>query len=164
MLFKKKIKFKETLVSRLKEVLTEGKWIIGSNIKEQIIDLNYEEATHKIGALNSIADLTFHLSYFISGVSNVLKGGTLDIRDKYSFDYPPIATEEEWQALIEKFCNDSEEFVALVEKFDENNLAKPFVNKQYGNFLRNINGIMEHSYYHFGQIVILKKLIRNPKT
>jgi hypothetical protein len=47
MLFRKNIKLKKSLVNRLKEVLTDGKWIIGTNIKEQIIDLNYLEATKK---------------------------------------------------------------------------------------------------------------------
>lgn len=161
MLFRKNIKLKKSLVNRLKEVLTDGKWIIGTNIKEQIIDLNYLEATKKISSLNSIADLTFHISYYIAGVSKVLNGGTLDIRDKHSFEYSPITNEEEWQELIIKFCKDSEDFIASIENFEETKLALAFVDKKYGDYLRNINGIIEHAYYHFGQIVILKKLIRN---
>ena len=140
MLFKNNIKLRQSLVSRLKEVLTEGNWIIGTNIKEQIAEINYKEATLKIGSLNSIADLTFHVSYFIAGVSNVLKGGTLDIRDKFSFNYSPIKNEEEWQELINKYCTDSEEFILFVKNFDEAKLITAFVDKQYGDYLRNING------------------------
>lgn len=154
------MKLTKSLANRFKEVLTDGKWVIGTNIKEQIIDLNWKEAVQKIDSLNSIADLTFHISYYIAGISNVLEGGTLDIRDKYSFEYPPIKSEEDWRNLINKFCTDSERFIALIEKMDEDRLYETFVDEQYGNYLRNVNAIMEHAYYHFGQIVIIKKMIR----
>ena len=150
----------KSLTSRLKEVLTEGQWVIGTNIKEQILDLSWEESVQQIDSLNSIADLTFHLSYYIAGVTNVLEGGTLEIRDKYSFDYPPIKSEEDWRNLKNKFCTDSERFIELVEKLDEERLYETFADEQYGDYQRNINAIIEHAYYHFGQIVIIKKMIQ----
>lgn len=155
------MKLTESLANRLKEVLIEGKWVIGTNFKEQIFDLNWKEAVQNIDSLNSIADLTFHVSYYISGVANVLEGGSLDIRDKYSFDYPSIKSDEDWRNLIKKFCEDSERLITLVEKMDEDKLYEPFVEEQYGNYLKNINAIMEHAYYHFGQIIIIKKMIKS---
>ena len=154
------MKLTESLAKRLKEVLTEGKWVIGTNIKEQIIDLDWKEAVQKIDSLNTIADLTFHISYYIAGLSIVLEGGTMNIRDKYSFDYPPIKSANDWRNLITKFCIDSERLIALVEKMDEDRLYETFFDEQYGNYLRNVNVLMEHAYYHFGQIVIIKKMIR----
>jgi len=38
-------------------------------------------------------------------------------------------------------------------------LAEGFVDEKYGNYFRNIHAMIEHSYYHLGQIVILKKII-----
>ena len=151
----------ELLVNRLKEVLTEGKWLTGTNFKDEIIELNWKEATHKVDSLNSIADLTFHVSYYIAGMANVLEGGSLDIRDKYSFDYPPIKTEEDWQKLVHKFCTDSEKFIRLVEEMPESQLNETFVDEKYGSYFRNIDAIIEHTYYHFGQLMILKKMIHN---
>ncbi len=84
------MKLNEYLAKRLKEIFTEGKWVVGTNFKEQIIDLDWKQATKKIDNFNTIADLTFHIDYYIAGVAKVLKGGTLDISDKYSFDSPPI--------------------------------------------------------------------------
>lgn len=154
------MKVTEVLTTQLKEVLTEGKWVIGTNFKEQIEDLDWKEATQKVGSLNSIADLTFHTSYYIAGVSNVLEGGELEIRDKYSFDYPPINAEKDWKKLVEKFCADAKKFISLVNNLSEEQLEETFVDPQYGNYLRNIEVIIEHTYYHFGQVVILKKLIK----
>jgi len=41
----------------------------------------------------------------------------------------------------------------------ETQLEETFVDEKYGNYLRNIEGIIEHGYYHLGQISLLKKMI-----
>jgi len=153
------MKLNEYLANRLKEVFTEGKWVLGTNFKEQIIDLDWHQATQKIDDFNTIADLTFHIDYYIAGVTKVLKGGTIDIRDKYSFDMPPITSEEDWRNLVNKFCFDSEEFIQLIEQMSEEELLSDFVDKQYGTYYRNIDVMIEHTYYHLGQIILLKKRI-----
>ena len=149
------------LTDRSKEVLLYGKWIAGTNIKSQIIDLDWKQATTKVNSLNTIADLVFHINYYISGVADVLDGGQLDIKDKFSFDAPPIRSEQDWKKRVKKFCADSERFVDLIEKMNDKDLFQPFVDEKYGNFLRNIDAILEHSYYHFGQIVLIKKILQN---
>lgn len=153
------MKLSEYLANRLKEILTEGKWVVETNFKEQIIDLDWKQATQKIGDCNTIADLTFHVGYYLSGVSKVLEGGTLDIRDKFSFDAPPIESEQDWNALVNKFCSDSDRFISLVEKMTDEKLLSDFVDKKYGTYLRNIDVMIEHTYYHVGQIVLIKKLL-----
>ncbi|MEM9078743.1 MAG: DinB family protein [Bacteroidota bacterium] len=149
----------QLLANRLKEVLTEGKWVIGTNFKGQIEDLSWKEATHKTHGLNTIADLTFHTSYYIAGVVNVLEGGNLEIRDKYSFDYPPVESEQDWKNLVNKFCTDAERLIQLVENLPEEKLQETFVDEKYGSYLRNLDALIEHSYYHFGQVVLLRKMI-----
>ena len=154
------MKLNEYLANRLKEIFTEGKWVLGTNLKEQIIDLDWKQATQKIDDFNTIADLIFHIDYYIAGVKKVLKGGTLDIRDKYSFDYPPIKSEQDWQNLVSKFCLDADEFIELVENMSEEKILSDFVDKQYGTYCRNIDAMIEHSYYHLGQIILIKKRIK----
>lgn len=151
----------KSLSNRLKEVFTEGKWVTGTNFKAQIFDLDWKDATKKVADLNTIADLTFHVDYYIAGVNKVLEGGSLDIRDKYSFDYPPITSKEEWEALVNKFCLDAEKFISLVEQMSDEQLYANFVDEKYGNYHRNIDVMIEHTYYHLGQILIIKKLIQS---
>ncbi|WP_074408919.1 DUF1572 domain-containing protein [Aquimarina megaterium] len=155
------MKLAESLANRLKEVLIEGKWVTGTNFKEQIFDLDWKEAIQKVDSINSIADLTFHISYYIAGVAKVLEGGSLDIKDKYSFDYPPVRSNEDWKNLINKFCSDSEKFIYLVAKMTDKELFKNFVDEKYGDYHRNIDVIIEHTYYHLGQVLLIKKLIKN---
>lgn len=42
---------------------------------------------------------------------------------------------------------------------DDKLLSEPFVKEEYGSYLRNIEAQNEHSYYHLGQVSLIKKLI-----
>ncbi|NLP58090.1 DinB family protein [Lutibacter sp. B1] len=148
------------LVIRLNEILLDGKWVTGTNIKNEIIDLDWRKATMKIDSLNSIADITFHIDYYIAGVLNFFENGKLEIKDKYSFDSKPINSQKDWKDLIDKFCDDSEKFVKVVRNMTDKELEKTFADEKYGTILRNINVIIEHSYYHLGQIILIKKLMK----
>jgi uncharacterized damage-inducible protein DinB len=109
--------------------------------------------------LHSIAALAQHVHYYIAGILNVFNGGNLDIKDIYSFDFPPIHTIEQWHTFLAVFWTDAASFTQKLEEMDENTLNSIFVKKEYGTYYFNINTLIEHSYYHLGQIVLIKKLI-----
>jgi len=148
-----------TIASRLREVLLNGRWIANTNFKEQIQSVNWEQATKKIDNLNTIAALTYHINYYLIGLLSAFKNGKLEISDKYSFELPPINSEQDWNNLVSQFISNSEEFADSIEQMDENIFDQPFIDAKYGTFLRNIEGVIEHSYYHLGQISLIRKLI-----
>ena len=113
----------------------------------------------KIGSINTIAALTYHVNYYLGGILNVFRGGKLEIRDKYSFDLPPIESETDWKRLVDEFVVNSENFIKEVAKLTESKLDEPFVDEKYGTYFRNIEGVIEHGYYHLGQISLIRKLI-----
>jgi uncharacterized damage-inducible protein DinB len=147
------------LANRFREVILNGTWIANTNYKDQLANLHWEIAVTKSGSLNTIAVLAQHVHYYISGITNVFKGGSLDIKDKYSFDFPPIQSQQEWENFLNRFWNDAEEFASLIEQMPEGKLQAIFVDEKYGTYLRNIEGMIEHSYYHLGQIVLVKKIL-----
>ena len=147
------------LATRFKEVILNGKWVAVTNFKEQIDDLNFAQATTKIAYLNTIAALTFHVNYYIAGVLQVLKGGSLDIRDKFSFDMPTLKDESDWNKLKLELFQNAEAFTEQLELLTEEQLKGPFVKEEYGSFQRNMDGMIEHCYYHLGQVVLIKKCI-----
>lgn len=149
------------LTDRLTEVLLSGRWIANTNYKEQLENITWKQATQKIGALNSIAALTFHVNYYLAGIINVFKGGDLEIRDAYSFDLPNIESEREWESLKNNFVKNAQTFIDEVSRLPESKLNETFVDEKYGTYVRNIEGVIEHSYYHLGQISLLKKMIEN---
>ena len=91
------------LAKRFREVLLDGKWIANTNFKEQLSEVTWEQVTTKIDSLNTIAMLTFHIDYYIAGLVNVFEGGDLEIKDKFSFDLPPIESQEQWEGLLNNF-------------------------------------------------------------
>lgn len=149
----------QQLAKRFEEVLLNGTFIANTNYKDQLTNLNWEIVTAKIGDLNSIANLAQHIHYYINGLNNVFKGGSLNIKDKFSFDFPPIDSQIQWEKFLSKFWADAEEFIFLVKALDPEKFAQSFTDEKYGTYFRNIDGMIEHSYYHLGQIVIIKKLL-----
>lgn len=149
------------IANRFREVILNGTWIANTNFKAQLHDLDWETATTKYDSLNTIAALAQHIHYYINGINNVFKGGTLDIKDQFSFDFPPIQSQQEWDDFLQKFWNDAEEFASLIEQMPDEKLNEDFVDPKYGTYLRNIDGMIEHSYYHLGQISLIKKLLNN---
>ena len=147
------------LAKRFREVVLDGLWIANTNFKHQLSDVTWEQATTKIGSLNTIAMLTFHIDYYIAGLVHVFEGGDLEIRDKYSFDLPPVESQQQWEDLLNKLWNDAERFATLLEQMPDSKMNEGFVDEKYGTYLRNIDGMIEHCYYHLGQITLIKKLL-----
>jgi len=155
----KTIEMNKDLANRLREVLLSGKWIANTNFKEQITSISWEQAIEKIENLNTISLLTFHVNYYLKGLLQVFEGGNLEIKDKFSFDMPEIVSETDWLNLVNEFVSNAERFINHVEKMDDNLLKQPFVKEEYGSYLRNIEAQIEHSYYHLGQVSLIKKLV-----
>lgn len=153
-----------SLAGRLSEVLLDGTWIANTNFKAQLLSLNFGQATHQIGSVNTIAALTFHINYYLEGILNVFHGGELKIRDQYSFDVPAITSESQWKVMVDTFIANSEAFVRAVGALPDQMLDQPFVQEKYGSYLRNIEGVIEHSYYHLGQVSLIKKMILEQAT
>ncbi|CAA9200041.1 hypothetical protein FLA105534_02937 [Flavobacterium bizetiae] len=149
------------IANRFKETILNGTWIANTNYKDQLENLDWKIATTQVKNLNTISLLAQHIHYYINGINNVFKGGTLDIKDKFSFDFPPINSQQEWQDFLSKFWNTTEEFASFVAQMPDENLDEVFVDAKYGTYQRNIDAMIEHSYYHLGQIVLIKKIITN---
>lgn len=146
------------IAGRLREVLLNGHWIANTNFKEQILSVHWQQAIHKTENLNSIAALTFHINYYLSGLLHAFETGKLEIRDQFSFDCPDIQSETEWHNLFQDFLQNSEKFAETVERMRDNQLEKTFIDEKYGTLRRNIEGVIEHCYYHLGQVVLIRKI------
>ncbi|MFY0255283.1 DUF1572 domain-containing protein [Chitinophaga sp. 30R24] len=137
-----------------------GNWT-SINLKDTLADVNWKQATAKVHDLNTIAVLVFHINYYVSAILKVLQGEPLNASDKFSFDLNPITSEEEWQELVTKTFTEAEQLALHIENLDETKLFQDFEDPKYGNYYRNLLGVIEHTHYHLGQISLIKKII-NP--
>ena len=147
------------LAQRFRELFLNGTWIANTNYHELLSDVNWQQATQKISSLNTIAILTFHINYYVAGVLQVFEGGSLDIKDKYSFDAPKITSKDDWDTLKSDLLKNVETFAKHIESMSEDLLESTFVDEKYGSYRRNIEGLIEHSYYHFGQLSLILKMV-----
>ncbi|MCB0820134.1 MAG: DUF1572 domain-containing protein [Bacteroidetes bacterium] len=149
----------QTLSERLTDVLLSGTWIAGTNWQDQLNKTDFNTAKKSYNELNSIATLCFHINYYITGLCHVLEGNPLNMSDKYSFDAPDLKQEAEWIARRNLFIKNSETFIEHIKRCNEEFLAGDFVNPQYGTWQKNIEGFIEHAWYHLGQVVLIRKLL-----
>jgi hypothetical protein len=144
--------------SQFKEVYFGGNWT-SVNLKETLAGIDWHQANRKVYSFNTIAALVYHTNYYVSAVLKVFKGEPLIAHDKFSFDCPPIESKEDWNKLLRKSFEDARNLGTLLEKLPETRLWEIFEEEKYGNYYRNIHGIIEHTHYHLGQIVLIKKLL-----
>ena len=146
------------MAKHFREVFFGGNWT-SVNLKMTLEGTTWQQAVTKIGDLNTIAVLVYHINYYVSAVLKVLEGAKLEASDKYSFDLSPLTNDEEWKALQDKAFAEAEKFANLVEQMPNEKFAQVFVDEKYGTYYRNIHGIIEHTHYHLGQISLIKKML-----
>lgn len=147
------------IAKHFRDVYFGGNWT-SVNFKDILADVSWQQAAIKVHNLNSIATLVFHVNYYLKPVLKVLQGEALDANDKFSFDVPPINSAEDWKKLLDRVFAEAEQFAQQIEKLNDAQLFEDFANSnKYGNYYRNLLGIIEHTHYHLGQISLIKKII-----
>lgn len=147
----------DNLANRFREAMLSGRLVANTNYQDQLQGMNWNIATAQLESFNTIAALARHVHYYIAGVSRVFEGGPLEIKDAYSFDFPALRSQDEWDAFLAVLWKDAHRFAELIETMHPERLQAVFVDEKYGTYESNINTMIEHCYYHLGQIVLLKK-------
>jgi uncharacterized damage-inducible protein DinB len=151
------------IAKHFRDVYFGDNWT-GVNLKDTLADISWQQAITRVHNLNSIATLVFHINYYVNPVLKVLQGEPLNARDKHSFDLSPITSADDWQKLVAKALTEAELFAGQIEKLDDAKLFEDFADQKYGNYYRNVHGIIEHTYYHLGQISLIKKILNETKA
>ena len=109
-----------------------------SNVRDQLSDVTREMAFEKVGDLNTIAVLTYHIFYFVNVQLHVLEGGPLEGSDKLSFNVPEFKTEEEWQKFVADSLDAANRHADLVAQREDSFLAEVCADEKYGTWFRNL--------------------------
>jgi hypothetical protein len=72
---------------------------------------------------------------------------------------PPIASQQAWEQLLEETWANAENLARLIEQLPDQQVWEIFTDEKYGNYYRNFHGLIEHNYYHLGQIVLIRKIL-----
>lgn len=147
----------QQIAKHLREVFFGGNWT-WANLKDNLEGIPYERAVNKPENMNSIAMLTYHIGYYVTAILRVMEGSPINAKDEFSFDMPPIQSQAEWEAMVNRILTEAESLAVLIEQLPDEQLHETFVAEKYGNYYRNLHGLIEHTHYHLGQIAIIKKL------
>lgn len=148
----------ERIAKQIRGVFFGGNWT-DSNFKDQLTNVTLDHAFAKEGEHHTIAELAYHIVYFVKVQLRVLEGGPLQGSDAESFDVPAFKTEEEWRSFVDEALAAAKRHADLVAELDDEILFEPFVDEKYGTWWNNLEGLVEHTHYHLGQIVLSKKLV-----
>jgi len=146
------------IARHIREIHVGDNWT-DSCIKDVVNDISWREAIAKPIEANTIAMLIFHMNFYLNIVHERLSGGGLNFTQEESFDVPAITNEADWQQMLHKTFEDAETFAQTIEQLSEERLSDEIA-AGYGSVYKNLHGIAEHNHYHLGQIVLLKKIIR----
>src|SRR4051812_19022571 len=103
------------LSKQFRDIYYGGNWT-GSNMKDVLKDISWKQSIEKFQNLNTIATLTFHSTYYVSVFLKVLEGGSLDGKDEYSFNLPPVNSQLDWENLLKKIWEEAEKAADLIEQ------------------------------------------------
>ena len=109
-----------------------------------------------------MAALAYHLHFYVAGMQSALTGGALDTRDGASWETPDIETAEAWTQLVDDALATGEAFAKTLEALSEEQLHEPFYSATNSSTLVNALGVLEHVYYHLGQVVLLGRELASP--
>ena len=138
----------------------ENGWFVA--LKNALQNLTAEQAIWKTENLdNSIWEILSHLNFYNEAYLKRFKG--IDYvypinENSETFSSAEMATEDAWQAELERFDSIIIEWRNLLEAADEGKFAEAVsaTNKSlWSSILAHINA---HNAHHGGQIVILRKL------
>jgi uncharacterized damage-inducible protein DinB len=146
------------IAKHFRDIHFGGNWT-SVNLKDSLADVSWQQATTQVHSFNTIAKLTYHVNYYVQEVLKVLQGEALTASDKFSFDVPLIQSQADWEKLMNKTWAEAEQFASLIEQLPESKLVEVFTDEKYGNYYRNLHGIIEHTHYHLGQIILIKKIL-----
>jgi uncharacterized damage-inducible protein DinB len=142
--------------------LFHGKNWTDVSLTDAVSDIKYKEAfAHTKASPNSIASIVQHLAFWNRVMMARLKGVRTEIPKDNGFGISGLETQEKWQEILKDNSQSAEDLANAIKSFDERKLQDPILTG-YPSVYKSLHGLIEHGYYHLGQIVSIKKLSGNP--
>jgi uncharacterized damage-inducible protein DinB len=130
------------------------------NISNTLKDVSWQQAQQRTAASqNTIASLLHHIYYWNGIIMLRIKGINPSVPDSNGFDVAEFKNENDWNELKEKTHQSFIQLADAVKNFPEEKLSETYAAGK-SSYYKNFQGTVEHAHYHLGQIVILKKLIK----
>ena len=151
----------KALVERLKKQLidfyTGNSWVT-DNFSKKVLSIGPGEALKKIqGHNHSVIQLVGHIIAWRNFALQKLTGNDdYDIEDESPVDWPDP---KDWNIVCREFESCHQNLLTAIEKFPSERWNTTVPGRNY-SFIYLVAGIIQHDYYHYGQIGSVLAAIR----
>ncbi len=139
----------ERVVKQLSDFYDGKSWVT-DNFKKKILSLSDDIAMNKVqGNTHSIAALVCHINAWRNfGLQKLTGNDGYDIEDNSAADWP---SPTDWSVVCKEFETCHGDLINAIKSFPVEKLNDTVPGRSY-SFIYMLNGIVEHDYYHYGQI------------
>lgn len=140
---------KEQIIEQVNEFYNGDQWV-SENFINKVAILTPEMALKRIPAFNhTISELVAHMTAWRNFVSRKLQGdAAFDIEDNTKSDWPDA---DSWTDTLKDFEESQAFLIRSLSNFREDQWEAIVPTRSY-NFAYMVKGVVQHDYYHYGQI------------
>ena len=153
----------ERIADQLKRAFDGEAWH-GPSLKEALEGVTARQAVARpIAGAHSIWELVAHIAGWEGVVARRLTGEAVGEPIEGDFpNAPSEVSEADWAAFVTRVKDAHDRLVAQVAALTEADLRKRIEDKPYPAWMM-AHGVVGHSLYHVGQIVLMKKMVRKKR-
>ena len=150
----------ENVISQFDDFYNGDNWV-SQNFKERVLSLREDIAQRKmVNHSHSIEQLTAHvIAWRNFGVQKLTGNDAFDIEDNSINDWPATSN---WSDVKQEFDTLHHHLIKAIKSFPLQKWSETVPLRSY-SFTYLLNGILQHDYYHYGQIASLLAAIEREK-
>jgi uncharacterized damage-inducible protein DinB len=149
-----------SVIKQLEDFYKGDPWVT-DNFRKKIRPIAEAEAILRIeGHNHSIAQLVSHITAWTNfGLQKLTGNNDFDIEDNSPADWPQ---DDDWDRVCSEFGTSHQNLLLAIRDFPSDRWNSKVPGRNY-SFLYMINGIVQHDYYHYGQIGSVLAAIKKTK-
>lgn len=135
----------------------------GSSVLNGLKGITLPEASGRIASQHTIAEILYHMTQWKKFALEKLKGNTaFDIQVDSHADWIIIndLDEASWENIKNQYQQVTRDLLTEIPNHPDEILDEPVSGRKY-TCREMMEGITEHDIYHLGQIMLLKKIMRD---
>ncbi|MBV9504212.1 MAG: DinB family protein [Acidobacteriia bacterium] len=146
------------IADQLRRAFTGGAWH-GPSVRESLDGIAAEQASHRVlPEAHTVWEMVLHMNSWVNAAFESMRGVPMPQLDDWTEDWPVVkdTDEQAWAAAKEHLHQSGARLAEAIQQFTDANLKSVVPGRTY-DFYFLFHGIVQHSLYHTGQIVLLKR-------
>jgi len=148
------------IADQLRRAMSGESWT-GVCVNEVLADVTAEQAAaHPLANAHSIWELVLHIEVYLGGAYQALEGKPMPkiYRTPEDWRAPGETSAAAWKQAVAELQATAAALADAMERFDAARFEVVVRNREYDHY-HLLHGVVQHTLYHLGQIVMVKKAL-----